>query len=162
MSNAALSTLPLWPLAIILASWGFFSWLASHRLGWLWWELPGVIVHELAHLLTALLLGGKPQSISIIPHKLADGSYRLGSVSFHPRWYNGALIALAPLWFTPLVGAALLYWVIPQWQPWHQAVGLVLMGAALRGVLPSRTDWGIALRYPFWLLVATGVTWHYA
>lgn len=152
-----------WPYAAIIgASWGICSWLAAGRTGWSWWELPGVVAHELAHWLTALVCGGSPRSLSLIPRRLSDGSYALGSVTFHPRWFNGAVIALAPLWFIPLVSAAIVYWVVPDLLLWQQFAALALIGAALRGLLPSRTDWLIALRYPVGLLAAIGfaVLWY--
>jgi hypothetical protein len=61
-------------------------------------NLPGTLVHEICHLVAALLFNGKPSRFSIIPKKEADGSLTLGHVTINNlRWYNGVLIGMAPL-----------------------------------------------------------------
>jgi uncharacterized membrane protein len=64
--------------------------------------LVGTIIHEVLHLVFGLLTFARPVSMSIIPVRTAGG-YTLGSVSFtNIRWYNAAIVGLAPLLSVPL------------------------------------------------------------
>jgi hypothetical protein len=45
--------------------------------------LPGVLLHELSHWVTARLLGVRTASFSVIPKRQADGSVRLGYVEYY-------------------------------------------------------------------------------
>lgn len=115
-------------------------------------RFPGTFAHELCHYLTALLTGARPQRIDLIVRKQADGSYELGSVDFCPRWYNGAVVALAP--FLLLGAIVLLVYQASAW-PWHaQLVAGFLEGSLWFGAWPSITDWHVAWRYPALLLLA--------
>ena len=47
----------------------------------LWFfSLPGTMLHELLHWITALLLGGRPGGIDLIPHRAGPGYWVMGSV----------------------------------------------------------------------------------
>jgi len=59
--------------------------------------LPGTFLHELAHYMSALFLGGLPSNFNLIP-----SGNTLGSVRFHPNWYNAASVAMAPFLLAPL------------------------------------------------------------
>lgn len=65
-------------------------------------ELPCVILHELCHWITALLLRGRPSNFTITPKKEKGLFNRniivLGSVTASFNQLNGGFIALAPLW----------------------------------------------------------------
>jgi hypothetical protein len=121
------------------------------------WNLIGVSLHELAHLLVGILLFAKPSAFSLIPHQQKDG-VRLGSVSFRGlNAFNSLPVGLAPLglivvdiyviqnwpgWFTPTLYSTLgiyfasfvmIYNALPSWQDLKIAFGwksILLYGAA--------------------------------
>ncbi len=114
--------------------------------------LPSTIMHELCHLIIALLSNGKPSSFSIIP-KRENHQYVLGSVEFVPAWYNAFIICMAPLilWVialilfvksSVLIVSPLLYWL-------------------LVGGIPSKQDFKIGFMYGFGfiLLLSTIIYW---
>ena len=108
--------------------------------------LPGLLAHEMAHWLVALLTRSRPQPLSIIPKRTPQG-WQLGAVVFEPKVLSAGLVALAPLYIlTPLA-----WWLCSAgWSAGGlRAVGAgYLFVALLWGAVPSRTDWVIALRHP--------------
>lgn len=58
--------------------------------------VPITIMHELAHYVTALFLGGRPSGFSLWP-KRENGTWRLGSVTARTTLLSAAPTALAPL-----------------------------------------------------------------
>ena len=70
--------------------------------------LIGTFFHELMHLVVSLFTFGKPSWFSILPSKTINNNgqitgYTLGYVrSKNIRWFNVALISLAPLLLIPL------------------------------------------------------------
>lgn len=110
--------------------------------------LPGTFLHELAHYSMAALLQGNPGNFNLIP---SGGA--LGSVTFHPNWYNAASVALAPLLLAPLtfkfaaLGAKL---------PGVQSTLLCSYFAACSWVActPSPQDFSIAMVPTSWPLAA--------
>lgn len=62
---------------------------------------PGVLLHELSHYVTALLLGVRTHSLSLIPQMKKDGSVQLGYVEYYKGRNLGplreSLIGGAPL-----------------------------------------------------------------
>ena len=138
---------------LYLAGFGFgvyAMWLVRHSFVLFWLiALPSTFVHELAHFMFALVLNGKPSRISIFPKK-SDNTWVMGYVKFEPSWYNGALIAMAPL----IVNICLFLFLFnpgtPTGYPWWFPI---LCGFLVGGLVPSKTDWGIALRYPFGFLL---------
>lgn len=79
------------------------------------WNLSGVLLHELAHLLVGLLLRAEPAGFSILPRR-DNNCWRLGSVRFSriTAW-NAVPVALAPL---GLGGVA--YLVASFWFSWFE------------------------------------------
>jgi ABC-type cobalamin transport system permease subunit len=60
--------------------------------------LPGTFIHELLHFLIGFITFGRPTSFSIIPYRAGPKYWVMGSVGFlNLRWYNSALIGMAPL-----------------------------------------------------------------
>ncbi len=127
------------------------------------WNLAGVILHEVAHLLVGLLLQARPTGISLLPHRVGDG-WRLGSVAFRRiTAINAVPVALAPL---GLVGIAC--WLARNWFTWLApsfSTTLALYGCLfvfLYNALPSRQDlrvacnWRSLLLYAPLVLVLTG------
>lgn len=67
----------------------FRSWVITKTGAWvIWVTFIGVIHHELAHFLLALLTGAKIQSVVLFRLKAKDGN--IGEVSFTPRGWNVA------------------------------------------------------------------------
>lgn len=70
--------------------------------------LPGVLLHELSHWITANLLGVRTGSLSLLPRRRADGSIQLGYVEYYKGRTLGpvreSLIGGAPL----IVGTAVI------------------------------------------------------
>lgn len=99
--------------------------------------LPSTILHELAHFLTALILGCHPTLPSVIPRPEGRG-WRLGSVSARITWLTAFPVALAPLLLLP---AAFLIAPHVHLQPVAQAA---LLPFILRACTPSMPDLKIA------------------
>ena len=67
---------------------------------------PGTLLHELSHWLVALVLGGRPSSLSVVPSRTERG-WRLGAVGVrNVRWFNALPIGAAPLLLAPLAAIA--------------------------------------------------------
>lgn len=66
-------------------------------------NLPITIMHELAHYMAALLLGGKPIGFTLWP-KRENGTWRLGSVTAKVTILSAAPTALAPLLWLLVAG----------------------------------------------------------
>ena len=72
--------------------------------------LPGVVMHELSHLLAARLLGVRTRSFSLIPQLRPDGSIRFGSVETdRTDPIRSAIIGVAPLVSGALVLSMLVF-----------------------------------------------------
>jgi hypothetical protein len=70
--------------------------------------LPGVVVHELSHLLTAMFLGVRTGSISFFPEKMRE-EYKLGSVQVAKTDpIRSTLIGISPF----IVGWIFLYFIV--------------------------------------------------
>jgi hypothetical protein len=70
--------------------------------------LPGVLLHEGSHWITATLLGVRTGRLSVVPARLPDGTLRLGYVETEPvDFLRESLIGAAPLLF----GAAAIVFV---------------------------------------------------
>lgn len=116
--------------------------------------LPSTLFHELSHWLTAFCLGASPKFPSLLPRKVSETEWQLGSVEFVPNFFTAGFIALAPLW---LLGGAAVFFVTEMWREVVEWELGVMLGYALYGSLPSRADWQIAFRYPFGMIVVLGV-----
>lgn len=114
---------------------------------------PGTVLHELAHWLVALLLGGQPTSLSVVPARSERG-WRLGSVGIRrARWFNALPIALAPLLLAPLAWLALVHATRVDATSWvHWALLYVATSAAV-SCLPSLQDWKVVASRPFGALL---------
>ncbi len=123
-------------------------------LPWTWlrisFEFLGVFTHELFHLLIGYIVGARPVGGTLIPRRLPDGSWILGSVRFQNiRWFNGVFTGLAPMLipfcFVPL---------IPQRWSLSSITKLdifnwLLMALILPSSIPSKADMRIATRSAF-------------
>lgn len=108
-------------------------------------RLPGTFVHEICHLVAALLLNGKPLRFSIIPKREGNGSLTLGHVIVgNVRWYNGVFIGMAPLSI-----AAGLWIMLPEhWSLSQLSIRdgfyWLITALILPSSIPSRTDFKVA------------------
>lgn len=78
--------------------------------------LPGVIIHEMSHFLTAAILGVRTGSISFFPEEISrDNQQRLGSVQIASTGLiRSSLIGVAPLVFGSLIIIAIAHFQFPQ------------------------------------------------
>lgn len=141
------------PTILLMAALGIFFWirLFRHRLLFFWMlTLPGVILHELAHWIAALVSFGEPGPPNLFPQRIRKGVWAFGHVQCrNVRWWNGWLIGLAPLSLVPL-GA----WFIAfgsrlveasGWSVWV-VVCVFLAGECFVDAWPSPPDWRIAAK----------------
>jgi hypothetical protein len=130
------------------------------------WNLPGVLLHESAHLLMGFIFCAGPRNISLLPRRTGTG-WRLGSAGFSRiNAVNAVPVALAPL------GLALIAWLLARhWFHWfHPSLGSTLALYAslfilLYNALPSRRDLQTACNWKsvvlYSLLLAAGFWWLY-
>jgi len=91
---------------------------------WLFW--PGVLVHELSHLIAALITFTKVTGFSVWPQPAVAGHRQLGAVT-HQSTRNPFKLIIISLF--PLVGGALLTWLTAYWLlPQPPAVPLLPLG----------------------------------
>jgi hypothetical protein len=109
------------------------------------WNLIGVFFHELAHLLTGIVLFAKPTCFSLIPHR-TEGGWQLGSVTFKRlNAFNSCPVGLAPL---GLIAVA--YFLFTNWTLWFTPTLYSTLGAyvvlfiLVYNSTPSRQDLKIA------------------
>lgn len=145
--------------AFLLAFVSIAKRLSRYMLVYMLFVLPGTVAHELAHWGVAILTNGKPKFPSLALKRTRDGVV-LGQVSFrNPRWYNAALIAMAPLLLLPLVAWLYVHRVarIPLPHAYHW-FGLYLIVAAGFSALPSVLDVRVAWKYSATLLLVTAAS----
>lgn len=116
-------------------------------------RLPGVVLHELAHLAVGILLRAGPSGFSLVPRRRGSG-WALGSVSFRRvTAVNAVPIAFAPLGLIPLAWLLWRHWFA--WLPATLANTLVLYAAVcllVGNALPSRQDLRVAANWRSLLL----------
>lgn len=79
-------------------------------------SLAGTVLHEGSHYVCGLLLGAKPQSVSLFPKRDGD-RWVLGSVSFTGlNIFNAAFVAFAPLSLLGMAWLAFAWWALPAFQ----------------------------------------------
>lgn len=115
-------------------------------------NLPITVMHELAHFVAALLLGGRPSGFSLWP-KREGGGWRLGSVTARATMFSAVPTALAPLLWLPVGGLILINRAYLAGDSLPLLCGTYL-GAYL-GVaasIPSWQDLYVAITHPLSLL----------
>jgi len=118
--------------------------------------LPGTLAHELAHFIVAFVLGAHPRFPSLIPIRMEQGGWRLGSVAFRADYARAMPIAMAPLALAPLA----LWWAgtflhAASWPLYGLHVWLV--AAMLTASVPSPADFRLALPALIALTVAAAI-----
>ena len=109
--------------------------------------LPGTIAHELAHYVLALISGSRPRPMSLRLQRGANGGWQMGSVQFEPGRWTAGIVALAPMLLLPPIAVGLWHEASQRGAAYALAAGYMAL-ALLYGAVPSRADWGIAIRYP--------------
>ena len=125
---------------------------------------PGTILHELAHWLMAMMLGGQPSSLSVVPVRTERG-WRLGSVGIRQvRWFNALPIGIAPLLLAPVAVLALMQAARVDAASWVHWALLYVAASAAMSCLPSLVDWKLVASRPLGALlyVALAATATYA
>src|SRR5688572_31757406 len=101
---------------------------------------PGTVLHELSHWVVALLLGGEPGSLSVVPSRTERG-WRLGAVGIRRvRGFNALPIGCAPLLLAPLAAFAFVHALRVDARSWVHWGLLYLATSAAVSCLPSFTD----------------------
>jgi hypothetical protein len=125
------------------------------------WNLPGVILHEFAHLLVGFIFCAGPRNISFIPRRAGNG-WRLGCAGFSRiNAFNAVPVALAPL------GLTLIAWLLARnWFHWFRPslcstlTFYLTLFILLYSSLPSRRDIMVACNLKsvilYTLLLAAG------
>jgi len=91
--------------------------------------LPGVLLHEISHFLTAALFGLRTGTIALLPMIHPDGGVELGSVQVEKcDPFRQSIVGLAPLLF----GLPMVIWLSTQliplpfsWDIFHHSWGLI-------------------------------------
>lgn len=139
----------------------FLAIVIRKLLPWMWLsiaiELFGVFLHELSHALVGFLLGAQPTGGTLIPKKLPDGSWILGSVRLkNVRWFNGFFISMAPL----LIPFLFIPFIPLQWSLLQitktDIVIWGLMALILPASIPSKIDLRVGIKSlaPILILIA--------
>lgn len=131
-----------------------YQW--SSRAGSFWMimaRLPATLVHELSHLIIALLLSAGPTGFSLWPKRNGD-TWQLGSVTCsNATWYNSFPVAMSPV----LLNLPLAWWLHSQTGIWFKLAAFV----CLSGAVPSWQDLKVALSSlvgaGIWLAAIIGV-----
>lgn len=145
---------------ILLCVLMFVLRVSSTVSGVLFWLLafPGVLLHELCHFFMALFTGGRPVELSLVPSKDKEGRWTLGYVKFHPTWYNGSLIALAPL-FIYVIGVVIYLSFVQYMGLGDRVLWVYLLATFFAQAWPSQADWEIAGKYPAPVIILGGCVW---
>jgi hypothetical protein len=120
-------------------------------------NLPITVMHELAHYMSALILGGKPVGFSLWP-TLNSGRWQLGSVTARVTIISAAPTALAPLLWLPVGGlllverTALAGESLPILCCIHVAVYMCVAAA-----IPSWQDIKVAIMHPLSLMLWSAI-----
>jgi hypothetical protein len=116
-------------------------------------NLPSTIMHELAHFVVALLLGGHPTGFSIWPSR-HHNRWQLGSVTARLTTLSALPTALAPLFWLP-AGYALFLHRHSLGGDSLQLMSTIYLAVylCLSAAIPSWQDLKVALSHPLSMLL---------
>lgn len=115
-------------------------------------NLPVTVMHELAHFVIALLLGGRPGGFSLWPRR-EGGGWRLGSVTARMTLLSAAPTALAPLLWLIIGGALLAFRSEVAGESLARLCGVYLaVYLCVAASIPSWQDLHVAVTHPLSLL----------
>lgn len=112
--------------------------------------LPGTLVHETAHFVTALLLLLPVKSLSLFP-SFTDNEIKLGEVRYEKRdFIRGALVGIAPYFFgLGILSAIFIYNQFPNSNFWLSVLYSYLIFSISSNMFSSKKDLeGIILILP--------------
>lgn len=115
-----------------------------------------ILLHELAHFVVALVTNGKPRGVSLIPEQTWNGVVLGKMLSANTTWYNGTVIALAPLLLWALAYWFFFAFVQHETAIWLLAVKIYLLASFIEGGLPSPSDFRLAAKYSLVPIVIGG------
>lgn len=143
------------PLALIglihrrIAKYGSFFLVLSN--------LPITMMHELAHYMSALLLGGAPTGFCLWP-KREHGRWQLGSVTARVTLISAAPTALAPLLWLFVGGMLLAKRPVLSYEALPMLCGIYVAAYMCAAAsIPSWQDVKVALMHPLSLLLWGGI-----
>lgn len=139
-----------WFWLITSAMLGAMIWVARFpAIHWIF-TWPATVMHELAHFVVAMITFGQPKAISLLPKRTKSG-VRLGQVTVgNLNAFNGALIAMAPLFLLGVAFALYTILIRDHSCDWTKLVPMAyLVANSVYGSVPSRSDVLQALRKPF-------------
>ena len=133
----------------------------TDRMGSIWTvlvRLPGTFLHELSHLVVAIVTGGRPAGFSVIPRRTvgvtAAGGQRpvwvLGSVTIT----NPSIIAAFPTGMAPLLLIPLAWFLFRHWFVWfppdlpHTLLMYAAVVVCCGSSVPSAHDFTVAFSRP--------------
>jgi hypothetical protein len=124
---------------------------------------PGVVLHELMHLVVGVVLLAKPTSMNLIPRRQGN-AWLFGSVSFAGlNTFNAAPVAYAPLLLLGVAWLLFYHWMLPLFDAQHYLIWIVsgyVIGCAIFYSAPSITDMKVGgWSTVFWGVVVTGGWW---
>jgi len=131
---------------------------------------PGVLMHELMHLVIGTILLAKPVSFNLIPRRVGN-TWQFGSVSFSGlTLINSAPVAYAPLLLLGVAWILFHHWMLPLLLTQHFGLWMLsgyLIACAIFSSLPSITDikvggwstllWGVIFLAGWWLWNGSGL-----
>lgn len=120
--------------------------------------IAGTFFHELAHFIVGFLTNARPVSMNLIPRRVDDNNYQMGTVTFsNVRWYNAAITGLAPI---IILAIPILF---AEWRisysnefTWWDVAAMFLLAPQFLCFWPSSVDWMMALRSWPYLLIPVG------
>lgn len=121
-------------------------------------NIPGTVLHEMAHFIVGLLLWAKPTSFSLFPKKNGE-VYTMGSVGFRNiKFYNALPAAMAPLLLLWAAYALNGYYLShAHITIWNYMVFILLETVIIENAVPSATDFKVALSRPLGILLYGGL-----
>lgn len=111
---------------------------------------PGTVIHELAHLFTAEILGVHTGKLTLVPDSIREADIRSGSVAIaESDPFRRYAIGFAPLVWGSVTLVALAYLLQTQQDEVLQGIALYLLFAVSNSMFPSPADlkgfWPFAL-----------------
>jgi len=129
--------------------------------------LPGTIIHELSHWLTAELLGVPTGEITLIPRFEEGLELKMGSVAIAKKDpFRRTLIGLAPL-FTglTLISVAAYFLPFPVWSNFNlfpHSLLVIAIFLVSNTMFSSKKDLEVAVPFFLFLLLAGAAWWYFS
>lgn len=121
-------------------------------------QFPGTVIHELAHLFTAEILGVRTGKLTLVPESIREADIRSGSVAIaETDPFRRYAIGLAPLVWGIITLGATAYFLQSQQDEVLQGIALYFLFAISNSMYPSPIDlkgfWPFALTLGLFIAV---------